>query len=105
MSLKRNEISAALIEATELRRLHESIFIPIAFVCLFFGMNTKEINNSSCPTKYYAAAALPLTAVTLCTPLSAVQLFTFLIRLLKTQVVARRWVKCSSLSGGFFTGY
>ncbi|KAG5663551.1 hypothetical protein KAF25_001487, partial [Fusarium avenaceum] len=41
-----------------------SIFVPMSFVATFFGMNTKEINNSAWPLNYYIIAAISLTAVT-----------------------------------------
>jgi hypothetical protein len=56
-------------------------------------MNTKEINDSSWPSKYYVAIALPLTALTLAVPLYALQAFNFIARTVKNNRLLRRTLK------------
>ena len=56
-------------------------------------MNTKEINDSSWPSKYYVAIALPLTALTLAVPLYALQAFNFIARAIKSNDLLRRTVR------------
>ena len=75
-----------------------SIFVPISFVavssptvphgCLsplkpnktFFGMNTREINSSAWPLRYYFMAAFPLAVLTVIVPLYFIKVIAFLTR-------------------------
>lgn len=46
----------------------------------FFGMNTTEINNSPWPTWYYAAAAIPITVISVVLPLTFIPLLDMVLR-------------------------
>lgn len=63
-------------------------------------MNTKEINNSAWPLKYYIIAAISLTAVTVFVPLLGLQLFSQTARVVGSNTSLRRAIKwgCISLS-------
>ena len=52
--------------------------MPLAFVCSFFGMNAKEINDSNWPLSRFWESAIPITFATIVAPLA----FTPFIRLL-----------------------
>ncbi|KAI0537738.1 hypothetical protein GGR58DRAFT_527051 [Xylaria digitata] len=58
-----------------------TFFVPLSAVASIFGMNTKEINKSEWPIKYYIASAVPLTVVSVLLPLFALRLLKILIRL------------------------
>jgi hypothetical protein len=56
-------------------------------------MNTREINGSSWPITYFIAAAIPLTTVTVLTPLYALRIFHLITRLLQGDTRVRRYFK------------
>ncbi|KAI1268793.1 hypothetical protein F5Y18DRAFT_372484 [Xylariaceae sp. FL1019] len=52
-----------------------SFFVPISAVASVFGMNTREINDSAWPIRYFITAAVPLTIVSVLLPLIALTIF------------------------------
>lgn len=56
-------------------------------------MNTKEINDSAWPLKYYAISATSLTAITLFVPLLGLQAFSTTAKLLGSSALLRRTIK------------
>ena len=46
------------------------LYVPLAFVTSYFGMNTIEINGSSWPLSSFWESAVPLTVVTMLTPIT-----------------------------------
>jgi hypothetical protein len=45
----------------------------------FFGMNTREINGSAWPFKFYCIAAAPFVVITIIFPITALPTFRFLV--------------------------
>lgn len=64
-------------------------------------MNTREINGSAWPIKYYVIAAVPLTMLTLLVPLFALRAFNFLVRFFQTNALFRGVIKWALLSSAF----
>ncbi|KAL2845627.1 hypothetical protein BJX68DRAFT_242059 [Aspergillus pseudodeflectus] len=113
-----NEIAKVYKEAVDLRKLlmeqHSlsqarttviltilaSTFIPLAFVTSFFGMNTREINDSSWPITYFVAVAIPLTGITILIPLYALRIFSIVARLLQGDTRVRKYSKWALFSLG-----
>ncbi|KAL2786458.1 hypothetical protein BJX66DRAFT_312732 [Aspergillus keveii] len=68
-------------------------------------MNTRDINGSSWPIGYFIAVAVPLTVLTILTPLYALRIFNIITRLLQGDARVRRYFKWGIFSLGILLAF